>query len=303
VPRRPQHAAVFVVAEQNRGWILDGICRDLVARIPGSVIWYDDRRGAMPSGASYFFSHMSLFVERARQVRRSSRVAVLFTHPSRPITSEDRRALRLRQPSVLCMSSEGRTFLLEGGVDSSLISQVIPGVDPTRFQPHARNGGMVGLCSAYYERKNPEVMFDIVRTAAHERFVLVGRGWKTSPWADVVSGLPNLRYVEAHYADYPALYDQMDVFISPSTLEGGPMPLLEAMMSNVVPIATRTGFAPDLIEHGVNGLLVETTSSATEFADLIPIARTLTADIRSSVEGHTLDAYAERVAMALRVPQ
>ena len=154
------------------------------------------------------------------------------------------------------MSAEGMRFLDRAGIEQTMLSRAIPGVDDERFRPHVRSGGVVGFCSAYYERKNPSTIIDIVRAVPSEEFILVGRGWDSSPWATTLSSLPNLRCVEADYADYPMLYDEMDVFVSPSTLEGGPMPLLEAMMCNVVPIATRTGFAPDLIEHGVNGLLV-----------------------------------------------
>ena len=54
---------------------------------------------------------------------------------------------------------------------------------------------------------------------------------------------------------YPDLYSKMDVFVSPSILEGGPVPILESMMSNCVPVASKTGFCPDIINHGQNGFL------------------------------------------------
>jgi glycosyltransferase involved in cell wall biosynthesis len=48
-----------------------------------------------------------------------------------------------------------------------------------------------------------------------------------------------------------------DVFVLPSRSEGNSGALLEAMTYRLPCIATKVGYAPDLIENGVNGLLVE----------------------------------------------
>jgi glycosyltransferase involved in cell wall biosynthesis len=291
----------FIVAPQNRGWILEGICVDLRARFVGrSTIHYADV-GPPPRAHAYFFSHLSLYFPAARFLPARSRVAILFTHPSRPLAVEERHVLDRYRPVIVCMSSEGMDYLASNGVSVELLQLAVPGADPDRFLPHERRGGSVGFCSAFYERKNPSVMFDIVASLPSERFMLVGRNWEQSPWADTIAALPNLRYMSADYSDYPELYAQMDVFVSASTLEGGPMPLLEAMLSNVVPVATRTGFARDLIVDGVNGYLTETTSAASEFLAPIADARRSRTDIRATVVQFSIDAYAQQVAGLLDV--
>ncbi len=52
-------------------------------------------------------------------------------------------------------------------------------------------------------------------------------------------------------------YQGLDAYICCSRTEGGPHPLLEAAACGIPVISTRVGLAPELIEDGVNGLLVE----------------------------------------------
>ncbi len=54
-----------------------------------------------------------------------------------------------------------------------------------------------------------------------------------------------------------------DGYVLPSTSEGLPNALIEAMASGLVPIATRTGGAEDVIEHGESGFLFEPRDAST----------------------------------------
>ncbi len=59
-----------------------------------------------------------------------------------------------------------------------------------------------------------------------------------------------------------------DFFILPSYFEGIPMALLETMAASVVPIVTNVGSMKQVVEHGVNGLLVERKNSIDLFEKL-----------------------------------
>jgi glycosyltransferase involved in cell wall biosynthesis len=49
----------------------------------------------------------------------------------------------------------------------------------------------------------------------------------------------------------------MDVFVLPSRSEGFSLALLEGLTAGLPVISTRVGIAPDVVEDGANGLLVE----------------------------------------------
>jgi glycosyltransferase involved in cell wall biosynthesis len=173
------------------------------------------------------------------------------------------------------------------------------GADPDLFTTHARGKGVVGMCSGYQERKQPELMHRIIAAMPHRQFILLGRWWQRYARFEELCRLPNFQYWERPYSDYPKFYSSIDVFVSPSRLEGGPVPLLEAMMSNCVPVASRTGFAPDLIRHGENGFLFETDVPTSHVAALIDAAFDITADVRRTVEDYTWERTAGEVRQLL----
>ncbi len=290
---------VFVIAEQNRGEILEGICHRIAARTPGRVgFHYGD--SPLPPARTYFFSHWGLFY-RARNdpFLRSAVSIVFFTHPhDDPRTAQDVAKSMRSCTKVIAMSSPMARHLIENGVPIEKVTVVIGGADPAEFRPHVRGNGAVGFHSKLQERKAPETVLEIVRAMPHRRFRLTGRKWREAAVFDELAALPNFEYAEDERATR-TFYDTIDVFVSPSRLEGGPIPLIEAMMSNVVPVATRTGVAPDVIEHGVNGFLCDVGASASEFAERIDAAYALETDVRATAEHLTWDAFVRGVVALL----
>lgn len=57
-------------------------------------------------------------------------------------------------------------------------------------------------------------------------------------------------------ASIPALYASADCMINPSTVDNMPISILEAFASGVPVVSTRVGGIPDVVAHGVSGLLV-----------------------------------------------
>lgn len=294
----------FVVHGKTRGWILDAICREIGSRQPASweVVYYPERG---PDAKYYFFSHHSLFetfVEREADKVGDAQILVWYTHPrvETPASVANLLLAFDRATKVIFTCESNRQIWLERGLPPEKTVVILGAADPNLFQFHKRGNGVVGLSSSFYERKNPDVLLDVMKLLPHREFLLLGRNWNQYALFEEMRALPNFTYKSAPYRDYGAIYSTFDVFLSMSRLEGGPIPLIEAMMSNAVPVASRTGFAPEIIRHGDNGFIFDVDASPEEIAAMIESAYDLTGNIRETVEHLTWDNLSASVIKLVR---
>lgn len=126
------------------------------------------------------------------------------------------------------------------------------------------------------QRKGLQVLIEaaplVVRRRPNVKFYIVGRDnnmssmqklcryWGVEDRFVFFGWLPN--------EEVRHLYLEASVFAMPSLSEAFGVALLEAMASGVPVVATRVGGIPEIIEHGINGLLVEPNNS-TELAEAI----------------------------------
>jgi glycosyltransferase involved in cell wall biosynthesis len=184
---------------------------------------------------------------------------------------------------------------LERGLPEEKTAVVLGAADPKLFRFHERGAGVVGLSSSFYERKNPDCLLEVINLLPQREFLLLGRKWNQYALFEEMKAMPNFTYRTAPYREYPNIYGSFDVFLSMSSLEGGPIPLVEAMMSNAVPVASRTGFAPDLIQHGRNGFIFDLDASPEKIAALIECAFMLPDNVRVTVESLDWDKFSTSI--------
>lgn len=308
-PVATQRDLVFVTPPRKaRGWILEAICREIGSRLVGAKTEQVHFEEPLPPAQRYFHSHYMYFVGclTLGNGAPQGKHYVFATHlePDKH-RIDDKVLARLldRSDGVICMNTALRDTLLSLGVSASKLSVVVGAADKTVYTPHARSAdGKVGFCSAFYARKSPELVFDIVRAMPRRSFMLIGHGWHQWSRFSELLALPNFEYVEADYRDYPALYRQMSVFVSVSQIEGGPIPLLESMMCNVVPVVSRTGFAPDVIRHGENGFIFDTSAPLEHICSLIDEAYGLQADVSATVQHCDWLPYSHAMANVMAIP-
>jgi len=90
------------------------------------------------------------------------------------------------------------------------------------------------------------------------KLVLVGDG----PYSDVLKEKSRLYAIQDHVIflgnrrDIPDLLNIMDLFVLPTLDEGFGISIIEALLFNLPVIATNIDAVPEIIEDGVNGLLV-----------------------------------------------
>lgn len=95
------------------------------------------------------------------------------------------------------------------------------------------------------------------------RLLLVGSGgWKTKLEMQIRAlGMQEQILLLGHRTDIPELLSATDVFVLPSSREGNPLSVMEAMAAGNPVISTIIGGVPELVEDGVSGLLVPPTDT------------------------------------------
>ena len=107
----------------------------------------------------------------------------------------------------------------------------------------------------YYLIEAARIICPVVRAA---RFVLIGDGPESSRLLHQVKqlGLEENFLFLGRREDVPELLSCCDLFVLPSTAEGLPNAILEAMAAGLPVVSTGVGGSAEIVTHGVNGLLV-----------------------------------------------
>ena len=102
-------------------------------------------------------------------------------------------------------------------------------------------------------------IFDRVRKKVPSKLLLIGDGPDRSraEWLTVQKGIHNDVLFLGKQDQVAEKLGVADIMLLPSELESFGLAALEAMACQVVPIATRVGGIPEVIEHGKSGYLAE----------------------------------------------
>lgn len=123
----------------------------------------------------------------------------------------------------------------------------------------------VGRLSA---EKNPDVFLrvakEIINTKKHQavKFFIIGDGVMRSNIESEVISIGNNRVVYLGYKnDVARCLGSADIFVLPSSIEGFPLSILEAMAMKLAVIASGVGAIPDIIDSEVDGSVVRPGSA------------------------------------------
>lgn len=170
---------------------------------------------------------------------------------------------------AVVLSSRMKSSLAEHGFNP-IDMQLIPnGVDITRFNPahvdtsiDGREQVAVCVSKLRYE-KGIDVLLQawclVHQQAPQAQLIIVGDGGLRFQLEYLAKALGIANSVEftGLQSDIPAQLHRGTLAVLPSRWEGMPNALLEAMACGLPSVATRVSGSEDIIQHGVNGLLVE----------------------------------------------
>lgn len=205
------------------------------------------------------------------------------------VTSWDLIRHNVEGDAIIAGSQEWVRDLGARGADLSRVFRVPYGVDVDLFVPpsaerrvearrslNLRNAGpVIGFfakrASNDDDRKGTDVFVDAM-LQVHGKIpdaaaLIVGPGWQDLVGKFRESGIRTawLPFVD-EVAMLPALYHALDFYWVTSRVEGGPVPLLEAMSSGVCCLSTNVGLAQEVVRNGSNGFLLPMDDPAA-FAD------------------------------------
>lgn len=124
-------------------------------------------------------------------------------------------------------------------------------------------GILVGAVGNLREAKGFDILINaasiVYRKKKDIKFVILGKGLLEEHLRKQIEKL-GLTEIVSLYGFIDNVYNYMvnfDIVVIPSRWEGFPVVALEAMACGKPVIATKTGDLPEIIEHGVSGLIVE----------------------------------------------
>lgn len=286
----------------NRNWILGNWIREIQNRNPktseihwvGSVFarkhfWERFLKFPLPTFGAYFFSYPTIFESylRTNTKKYRNRSIVNYTHNLPELGDLIHQVKILNQAhSVHFNCSADADALVSHGLDKSKVRIVFGAIDDDcRLQPGVeREANTILLASRFGDRKGLDVFPEVVKLLPDWKFIILGRGWEKFLQNTKLFDLPNIEYQYFNKSSRNIAMSRATIFLSLSKLEGGPIPLLEAMSMGVIPVATDTGFAPDLIKSGINGLVITNPPTGKEIADSILMASKYKSAPQNSVQ-------------------
>lgn len=181
--------------------------------------------------------------------------------------------------AVIAVSEEIYDELAEAGTASKRLHFIPNGVDFNIFKK-GENGGLrdqfgysdedfvIGMLSRVEPEKNIDLLINIagrvLELTPEARFLVVGDGTQMKYLKDLARarGVAGRFNFTGFRDDVNDLLQTIDVFCVPSTTEGLPRSLLEALACEKVVIASRVGGMPGAVRDGESGLLLDEPTEA-----------------------------------------
>lgn len=164
---------------------------------------------------------------------------------------------KFNQIQFLTMNKDVRNSLIEAGIAGSRIRCIFGAVNHQDFYPINEVPPLEyilipGDCKA---RKNPEKVLQLIVTNPDLHFVFEETNWKV--FLHQRNVLPsNVSYWDRKQGTIGELYGKALALCTLSSLEAGPIPVLQSLASGTPVLSTKVGFVPEIMKEGY-GCLVE----------------------------------------------
>lgn len=265
-------------------WICGTIARAIAAHAPGieATICSGRVLRSLPnlkSHAGHFDVVHFLTPQDANKSLETFRGRVATVTTIHHVQDESSTRSIPRADAVMTASRQWHGRLRDLGVAENKLSIVPYGIDTAVFHPAAAEEkraireelglqsdrftiGFVGKRSSDAGgRKGTDTFVkgvqELARAGRAIQVLVIGPGWESFSDSLRDSGVPCVwKPFIIGEEGFATMYHAMDAYGCTSTIEGGPVPVLEAMASGVCCLATAVGMVPELIRDGENGFVM-----------------------------------------------
>ncbi|QDU40419.1 Mannosylfructose-phosphate synthase [Maioricimonas rarisocia] len=188
----------------------------------------------------------------------------------------------------LCGTPEAKLHVIPNGVDASAFAAASGAQDreAIRREYGIEQEAFVFLfVGNFFHRKGLNMLIQAFAKLddASCRLMVVGGDEKSVTWASELSaeyGAGDRVVFCGMQRDVPRYYAASDAFVFPSIYEPFGLVVLEAMASGLPVVSGRTGVSEEVVETGVNGLLVDNVADCGELARAMAVLSQAPADAK-----------------------
>lgn len=297
---------VVVLSSSFKGWILEGQIRDAAHALEvkiklrfkphrklhlfrifdllSYVATFGQTGPFLIINQTTFFSLVS---SRIRKINPSI-CDVFYTHFTECGLSREQQAHILSScRRILVYNSTDKNRLIIDGVPKEKLAVVYGGIDRNLFYPQQKsnyqdlnlNNNYVLIAGDCKLRKNPFLILEVIKKMVNQNFIIHGRGWEEFLLKNSIKKPVNLQIKEFQFSHQPKLIREASVYLSLSTIEGGPFPTLEALASGTPVVATPTGWNSEIILENC-GYILQNNPILDEVISAILLASNLKSLVR-----------------------
>lgn len=265
----PLHLNV-IISSSHRNWVLGILARELknqLVKFQTSLVYIPQSRRDVrsPNGFLrlpkadvniYLHHELALTAISKKWMRQEETNVLFFTHLAGDTTKIG--MLKNHFQLIIVNNSSTKRSLGQLGFDEKLIHVLHNPIDPI-FRTYQRDKTKLRdiiFVSNYTQRKRPDLIVEVVQRCHDFTFTLLGRGWNGGQELAQIANLPNFNYREFNFETYPYELSKHKVFCSLSDVEGGPVPLLEALVLGLNVVVTDTGSARDLLPSSIHSTII-----------------------------------------------
>jgi glycosyltransferase involved in cell wall biosynthesis len=193
---------------------------------------------------------------------------LVFTHQNGLFSKRQEKLLQ-RVDIIFVHSPKDIEIFKNLGLNCRIVP-FIGAIKSENFSRSVTAGEVIVYIGTPVERKNPKLFLQFARANPHIQFRILGKDWRKSRYWEELMSLGNLEYREINSPICTEDLDGCSHYLMISSLEGGPIPLLETMAAGLIPIATKTGIAIDFLsEIGLTDQLIDSPFNFNEITQKI----------------------------------